>query len=161
MALQKKLTWKPKVKDQRGPEWKPRRCKHCKLMFVPADKNPYNAKTAKFCCKKCKDGFHRHGGMDADRLCQYIGGRILKSLLADEAFKDSLADKLRASSLGSMVRELAREEIKTAESGMLERAHDSMVAMVKERLASMHIGEIVDLDLETELEKAAKLQKPS
>jgi hypothetical protein len=138
MALPKKLHWAPKKKDQRGPEWKPRRCKHCKLMFTPADKNPANAKRAKFCGKKCKDGYHRHGGMNTDRLIDYVTKGVLQRLHADETFLDSLADKLRASSLGSMVRQLAREEIK-AENTVR-----------------------VDLDLETELERVAKLPgKPS
>jgi hypothetical protein len=89
------LTWKPKVKDQRGPEWKLRKCKCCKLTYTPMDKNPANAKRSKFCCRKCKNGYHRYGGMNMDRLHEVLCRRIVKALLADDAFLEALSDKLR------------------------------------------------------------------
>jgi hypothetical protein len=95
MALPKKLTWKPKTKDQRGPEWKPRKCKCCKLTYVPMDSNPANAKRSKFCNRKCKDGYHRNGGMSLPRLQEVVIRATVKALLADDAFLATLADKLR------------------------------------------------------------------
>jgi len=147
MALPKKLRWVPEKNHLRGPEWKPRRCKRCKLMFVPDGKNPANAKRAKFCCKNCKNGYHRHGGMDLDRMREYLTKGIVKALLADESFLEALADKLRASSLGGMVRELAREEIQASARDSKIRGMDWDESRV-----------VTDLDLETQLEKAAKLQ---
>jgi hypothetical protein len=119
MALPKKLTWKPKTKNQRGPEWKPRRCKCCKLMFVPMDKNPANAGRSKFCTKRCKDRYHNSGGMNIVRFHEVVTRATVKALNGDDMFIEGLSDKLR-SKLGPMIREIAREEIAIAyrESGM-------------------------------------------
>jgi trehalose-6-phosphate synthase len=94
--------------------------------------------------------------MNTDRLIDYVTKGVLQRLHADETFLDSLADKLRASSLGSMVRELAREEI-----GHLELRQLEVFERINERLTTVECRK-VDLDLETELERVAKLPgKPS
>jgi hypothetical protein len=79
----------------RGPEWKPRKCPTCKLTFVPQDKNPANAKRKRFCTRKCKDGFHRNGGMNLDRLMEVVARKTKADLLKDDAFLETLRDKLR------------------------------------------------------------------
>lgn len=89
------LNWKPKSKPQRGPEWKPRKCPACKLTFVPLDKNPANAKRKRFCTPKCKTLFHRHGGMDMDRLHEVLTRRLKAELMKDDSFLQTIADKLR------------------------------------------------------------------
>lgn len=63
-------------KRPEGEAYKPRRCKCCKLVFVPQDKNPANAIRKKFCTKKCKDGYHRNGGMNIDRLAEVLARRM-------------------------------------------------------------------------------------
>jgi hypothetical protein len=78
-------------------------------MFVPATKNPANAKRSKFCCKKCKDGFHRHGGLNLAQFQELVGKRVLRQLQTDEDFIAAISGRI-----GSMVRELAREEIAAA-----------------------------------------------
>ncbi len=81
--------------NTRGPEWKPRRCKCCGLTFIPLDTNPANAKRKKFCTRKCKDGYHRSGGMNLPRLIEVVTRKVVSALLADEVFLERMSDKLR------------------------------------------------------------------
>ena len=67
-------------KPTRGAQWKPRKCKHCKLIYVPKDKNPANAARSKFCTRKCKDGYHRNGGMNLDRLVEVLMRRLKREI---------------------------------------------------------------------------------
>lgn len=82
------------VKTKRDP-WRPRRCKTCKLMYVPPGKDKGNAERSKFCTKKCRDGYHRNGGMNLARLQEVLARALAKTLKADDAFLEAIADKLR------------------------------------------------------------------
>jgi hypothetical protein len=95
MALPAKLHWKPRTKPTRGPEWKPRKCKRCKLTFVPPDKNPANAQRRKFCSRGCKDGYHRSGGLNYEQLVDRVARKVFAVLREDDAFAQVIADKLR------------------------------------------------------------------
>ena len=95
MALPAKLHWKPRTKPKRGPEWKPRKCKCCKLTFVPLDKNPANAGRRKFCTRRCKDDYHRNGSMNIQRFHEVLLRKVLKALREDDAFLEAIAGKVR------------------------------------------------------------------
>lgn len=82
---------KPTAKDP----WRLRRCKNCKLTFKPLGKDRGNAERAKFCKRKCKDDYHRNGGMNIERLYEVVTRATIKAVMADEAFIEALADKLR------------------------------------------------------------------
>lgn len=86
-----------------GPEWKPRRCKHCTVTYVPKDTNPYNAKRSKFCCKECKNLYRRSGGMNLNKLVELIAGILTRQLLADENFAEKMADKLAVGRIKAIV----------------------------------------------------------
>jgi len=92
--------------------YRPRRCKRCKLVFVP-DKDKLDkgqAGRAKFCTRKCKDSYHRNGGMNIDRLHEVMTRRLSKELLADETFLGEIAGRVREQ-LGKVMRESIRQEL--------------------------------------------------
>jgi hypothetical protein len=91
--------------------WRPRRCKNCKLVYVPPGKDKGNAERSTFCTKKCRDSYHRNGGMNMARLQEVVTRATIKALKSDAAFLESLSDQLRASNMGAMVRQIAKEEI--------------------------------------------------
>ena len=50
---------------------KARKCKYCKLSFVPPCRNKQqqvNAENQKFCCRQHKDAYHLHGGFNWERF---------------------------------------------------------------------------------------------
>jgi hypothetical protein len=133
-------------------------------MYCPDCRDKANAERSKFCTRKCKDAYHRNGGMNIDRLQEVMSRRIVKQLRADEEFLEAVCDKLRASSLGLMVRELAREEAQVKVDAALERFTTITMLQVIPKLLDRYLPapQKVDLDLETELERVAKLPgKPS
>jgi hypothetical protein len=71
------------AKRKEAPLAKPRRCAACKLVFVPTGKNPGNIKKQRFCSVPCKDDYHRHGGMNIERLQEVLERRLKKALLQD------------------------------------------------------------------------------
>jgi hypothetical protein len=75
--------------------WKPRKCRHCKLTFVPTCRDAANAKRQEFCTAKCRIDYHRNGGMNMTQLTERATNAVLKNLLADENFLERLADKVR------------------------------------------------------------------
>jgi hypothetical protein len=75
--------------------YRPRRCKYCKLMFVPTCKDSHNADIAKFCSRKHKDAYRRNGGMNMERLEEVVIRATIKALKEDETFLEALLDKLR------------------------------------------------------------------
>jgi len=110
--------------------YRPRRCKRCRLVFVP-DKDKLDkgqAGRAKFCTRKCKDSYHRNGGMNIDRLHEVMARRLAKELSGDETFLALIAGRVREQ-LGETIRESIRQELAA--------------------------GRVVNLDLETELERVA------
>src|SRR5271170_4254564 len=78
-----------------GNAWKPRKCKHCKLTFVPSCRDQANARKKLFCTPKCRMAYHRSGGLNFDQLIERVVRKVAKILTQDEAFRESLADKLR------------------------------------------------------------------
>jgi hypothetical protein len=91
--------------------WKLRRCKNCKLIYKPTGKDRGNAERSIFCTRKCKDKYHRSGGMNIDQLREFLSRATAKALKADETFIAELSDRLRASNMAAMVRQIAQEEI--------------------------------------------------
>jgi hypothetical protein len=63
------------------PEFKPRKCKYCKLTFVPmvgAKNNRRNAELQRFCCDKHRRDYHRHGGLNWPKLEEKIQKLVAK-----------------------------------------------------------------------------------
>lgn len=82
-------------KYKRDP-WRGRRCKYCKLVFVPSERaDARTADLAKFCQKSCKDKFRFNGGINFDQLTKNATRAVIKALLADETFLEAIADKMR------------------------------------------------------------------
>jgi hypothetical protein len=54
---------------------------------------PSNAERQEFCCRKCKDHYHRNGGMTFPRLIEVATRAILKNLIADDRLIQTIADK--------------------------------------------------------------------
>lgn len=75
--------------------WRPRRCKNCKLTYVPPGKDKGNADRSIFCTTKCRVSYHRNGGMNMDRLREVLTRAIIKALKQDDDFIEAIADKLR------------------------------------------------------------------
>jgi len=91
----RKITRKVPVGTPRDP-WRGRRCKCCKLIYVPSERaDARTADKSVFCSRKCKDGYHRNGGMDFEKFIDRAVNRIAKVLLADEKFLETISDKIR------------------------------------------------------------------
>lgn len=84
-------------KKARPPEYKPRKCKYCRLTFVPvvgAKGNRRNAELQKFCGKKCKDAYHRNGGMNWERFTERVDA-LVRKLVRDELQKTGIIEEIR------------------------------------------------------------------
>jgi hypothetical protein len=75
--------------------WHLRKCKNCKLTYKPTGKDRGNAERSIFCTRKCKDRYHRSGGMNIEQLRELLIRATIKALKADDAFLEAIADKLR------------------------------------------------------------------
>ena len=95
-------------KAKRSAAWRPRRCKHCKLMYVPGDTNPANAERSKFCNRKCKDSYHRNGGINLPRLLEVVARKVKAALVKDDAFLESLRAKLQTIQEVPTIKDLER-----------------------------------------------------
>ncbi len=82
------------VSPARNP-WKPRKCKHCKLTYVPSCRDQGNARKSIFCTRKCKSSYHRSGGINFDQLIEKAARKVFALLREDDAFAQVIADKLR------------------------------------------------------------------
>jgi hypothetical protein len=96
----------PVPKKQRPVEYKPRRCKYCRLLFVPVvgpKLNRRNAEIQKFCCRKHKDAYHKNGGMNWERFMERVNKEVRK-IVRDELgqWKQTWLEAARS---------IAREEI--------------------------------------------------
>ena len=68
------------------PEFRLKRCAYCKLTFRPilGKKNVRaNAERQRFCCRKCKDRFHRNGAMNWERFEERTG-KLVKKFVREE-----------------------------------------------------------------------------
>ncbi len=98
--------------------WRLRKCKNkaCGLTYSPTAKDAGNAEKSKFCCVRCKNYYHRHGGINAERLHEVVYRRISKALLTDDSFLEAIADKVRViSAPGISIRETIQ--------GIVDRPH--------------------------------------
>lgn len=98
------MTTKKKDYD---PAYKPRKCRHCKLTFVPKvgmKGNRLNAENQKFCCKKCKDNYHRNGGMNWERFMERVDANVRK-IVRDEFSRqmDRIVEETRHALLTPLV----------------------------------------------------------
>lgn len=78
---------------------KPRRCKYCRLEFVPACRNEQqrtNAEAQKFCSPAHRKAYHLNGGITFDRLVDKATRKIGEALMQDEKFIASLKTRLQA-----------------------------------------------------------------
>lgn len=82
------------TKTSKDP-WHLRRCKNCKLTYKPIGKDRGNAERSLFCTPKCRQMYHTSGGMNLKRLQEVVTRATIKAVMADEAFIEALADKLR------------------------------------------------------------------
>ena len=96
-----------------GPEWKPRKCKACKITYKPTDSNPWNAKRSRFCCGDCKRNYRRSGGMNLNKLTELVAGIVTRQLLADENFAEKLADKLAVGRIKAIVQTELDQQFET------------------------------------------------
>jgi hypothetical protein len=75
--------------SKKPPEFKPRRCKYCKLLFVPivgCKNNRRNAELQRFCCDNHRKAYHRNGGLNWERLEEKIE-RLVQKLVKQELEK--------------------------------------------------------------------------
>ena len=76
--------------SKKAPEFKPRRCRYCKLVFVPVltekNKNPHNAESQKFCCPAHRKAYHLNGGLNWERLMARVENQVRK-IVRDELSK--------------------------------------------------------------------------
>lgn len=106
-----------------GPNpWKLRKCKSCKLLYAPTCRDAANARKSLFCTAKCKNYYHRNGGMDMERMEEVLERRLLKRLLADEVFLEAVADKMRvvnarALTDGGLMRNVLERALQMPRSG--------------------------------------------
>jgi hypothetical protein len=67
--------------SKKPPEFKPRKCRYCKLVFVPvigAKNNRRNAELQRFCCDNHRKAWHRNGGMNMERLMESVEREVRK-----------------------------------------------------------------------------------
>ena len=89
------LNWKPKSKPQRGPERQAAEVPGLQANLCAARQEPGERQAETVCTSKCKTLFHRHGGMDMDRLHEVLTRRLKAELMKDDSFLQTIADKLR------------------------------------------------------------------
>lgn len=75
--------------------WKMRKCKCCKLVYQPKARDRRTAERSIFCSRKCKDRWHKSGGMDLDKLIERVTNAVSRHLLQNDSFLDAIRDKLR------------------------------------------------------------------
>jgi len=98
--------------------WRLRKCKSCGISYKPTCRDKANAEKSIFCTRACKDRYHRSGGMNIVQLREVLTRAIMKAIKQDAAFLEALSDQLRASDMGAMACQIAKEEIqKECDSG--------------------------------------------